>query len=263
MTSHIYKYVRTPHVQGSKLQEGDHDISQVPFSELEGRYLVIEEKLDGANCGVSFDDETGEMLLQSRGHFLTGGPRERHWTLFKQWAATHKDTLFDILGVRYVMYAEWMYAKHTVFYDLLPHYVMEFDVLDRETGDFLSSRRRRELLKDSPIRSVLILHESALRSKGQLIMLADHQSYFQTGLWRQRLIEQAASVGVDDGLVLRQTDGTGLMEGVYIKVEDDERVLKRYKWVRHSFLNSISDSETHWLDRPIIPNLLAPGVELF
>ena len=263
MTSHIFKYPRTAHIQGSKLQKGDHDLSQVPFSELERRHLVIEEKLDGANCGISFDDETGEMLLQSRGHFLTGGPRERHWTLFKQWAATHRDALFDILGTRYVMYAEWMYAKHTMFYDLLPHYVMEFDILDRESGDFLSTCRRRELLKGSPVRSVLILHEGTLRSKGQLIMLAEHQSYFQTGLWTQRLIEQAASAGVDDGLVLRETDGTCLMEGLYIKVEDDERVLSRYKRVRHSFLSSISDSETHWLDRPIIPNILAPGVELF
>lgn len=45
----------------------------------------------------------------------------------------YKDRLYEVLGRRYVMYGEWMYAKHTIYYDLLPHYYMEFDVLDRET----------------------------------------------------------------------------------------------------------------------------------
>jgi len=33
--------------------------------------------------------------------------------------------------------------------------------------------------------------------------------------------------------------------------------------VRHSFLNSIAASGSHWADRPIVPNGLAPGVDLF
>ena len=44
------------------------------------------------------------------------------------------------------------------------------------------------------------------------------------------------------------------MEGLYIKVEDGEHVLERYKWVRASFLGVVRDSGTHWLRRPIIPN---------
>jgi hypothetical protein len=41
--------------------------------------------MDGANCGISFNPD-GELLLQSRGHYLTGGGREKHFTLFKQMA---------------------------------------------------------------------------------------------------------------------------------------------------------------------------------
>jgi hypothetical protein len=33
--------------------------------------------------------------------------------------------------------------------------------------------------------------------------------------------------------------------------------------VRGSFLNTILDSETHWVNRPIIPNKLKKGVDLF
>ena len=71
----IRKYPRTRHLAGSKLQPGDEDLDAVPMSALAGRHVVIEEKMDGANSGMSFSAD-GEFLLQSRGHYLTGGPRE-------------------------------------------------------------------------------------------------------------------------------------------------------------------------------------------
>ena len=68
----IYKYPRTRHLEGSREQVGDEDLKCVKFSEIQGKYLVLEEKVDGANCGVSFGRD-GKMYLQSRGHFLNGG----------------------------------------------------------------------------------------------------------------------------------------------------------------------------------------------
>ncbi len=140
----IYKYPRTRHIEGSRLQVGDMPDDK-PIKDLAGQKLVVEEKLDGANSAVSFDADGG-LLLQSRGHYLIGGGRERHFALLKTWAATHAHLLHAVLGRRFVMYGEWMYAKHTIFYDLLPHYFMEFDVLDRDTGCFLSTAARRSLL---------------------------------------------------------------------------------------------------------------------
>ena len=92
----IIKYPRTPHLAGSRLQPGDEDLSQVPFSCLAGRRLTVEEKVDGANSAVSFGPE-GQLLLQSRGHYLTGGWRERHYALFKTWAQAHQGALRSAL----------------------------------------------------------------------------------------------------------------------------------------------------------------------
>lgn len=50
--SAILKYPRTPHVEGSRLQPGDRDLSATPFTALCGRHLVVEEKIDGANAAV-------------------------------------------------------------------------------------------------------------------------------------------------------------------------------------------------------------------
>ena len=103
----IIKYPRTPHIEGSRLQPGDEDMTQVLFECVAGRHLVIEEKIDGANTAVSFDP-SGALLLQSRGHYLTGGWRERHYDLFKQWATVQRAALWEVLGCRYVMYGEWL-----------------------------------------------------------------------------------------------------------------------------------------------------------
>ncbi len=53
------------------------------------------------------------------------------------------------------------------------------------------------------------------------------------------------------------------MEGIYIKVEEGDYVLDRLKYVRPTFLNAILDSESHWMNRPLVANKLADGADLF
>lgn len=261
MTEPLYKYPRTHHIEGSRLQPGDNDLSCVPFSALAGRYLVVEEKVDGANAALSFGARS-ELLLQSRGHYLTGGPRERHFALFKSWASTHAAALWSVLGARYVLYGEWLYAKHTLFYDALPHYFLEFDVLDKEAGVFLSTERRVALLAGLPLASVSLLHRGPVSSLAALIGLLG-PSGFITPHHLARLRQECAARGLDPDSALRETDQSGLMEGLYIKVEEDGVVHERYKYVRAGFLTTVLDSGTHWLGRPIIPNLLRDGADLF
>ncbi len=69
--------------------------------------------------------------------------------------------------------------------------------------------------------------------------------------------------GIDPDEAARETDPSDLAEGLYLKVEEEGRVVERYKFVRASFVNTILDSGTHWLRRPVVPNGLADGVHLF
>jgi hypothetical protein len=257
----VFKYPRTRHVEGSRLQPGDHDLEAVPFSSLATAHLVIEEKVDGANAAISFAAD-GTLLLQSRGHYLTGGERERHFNLFKTWAAAHQAALREVLGARYVLYGEWLYAKHTIFYDRLPHYFLEFDVLDTEAQLFLSTPRRRALLEGLPIVSVPVVHAGRLLRLDELTRLLGASRY-KGPAWRESLRAAAAERGLDSERAARETDCSDDMEGLYVKHEDEARVIGRYKWIRPSFLTSVLDAGTHWLARPIIPNRLADGVDLF
>ena len=254
----LKKYPRTRHLETSRFQHGDHDLEAVAFKDVRGKFLVVEEKMDGANAGVSFDDR-GRLLLQSRGHYLTGGPRERHFDRFKQWANNHAEDIYLALGERFIMYGEWMYAKHTCFYDALPAYFMEFDLYDRAHDLFLSTARRRDLLAGLPVVSVAVLWEGGPDRLADVTTRVG-PSLFKTPAWRERLVEAGAAVGVSAAQVVAETDGHDAMEGLYIKVEDDERVLDRLKWVRPSFLSALAESGSHWLDRPIVPNRLRdPG----
>ncbi|HYZ83480.1 MAG TPA: RNA ligase family protein [Bryobacteraceae bacterium] len=227
----ILKYPRTPHLSGSRLQPGDEDLKVIARETLVGQTFVIEEKVDGSNTAISFDEDGG-LVLQSRGHLLTGGPRERQFDLFKRWANHHCDALRRILGRRYVMYGEWLYARHTISYDRLPHYFLEFDILDRESGSFLDTQRRRDLLSGSPVLSVPVLAVARIR---------DIESYIGPSRF----------------------SSAELIEGLYLKREENGVVTDRYKFVRPGFLQAVVDSGSHWMDRPIEPNGLLDGVDLF
>jgi hypothetical protein len=258
----LYKYPRTQHIEGSGLQAGDDDLGMVPYEALAGRHLVVEEKMDGANSAISFTSQA-KLLLQSRGHFLTGGPRERHFALFKAWASRHTTSLWELLGDRYVLYGEWLYARHTIFYTDLPHYFLEFDILDTQAGHFLDTPRRRTLLASTPfIQSVRVLHAGTAPSYTDLIGMAGKSDFIETG-HLERLRQQCERLEIDPRIAVRETDPTTLMEGLYIKAEEEGTVTERYKYVRTGFLQTVFDSGNHWLDRPIIPNQLRSGAELF
>jgi len=256
----IQKYPSTRHLEGSRHQMGDSPDDQ-KLSDLRDEVITWEEKLDGANSGISFD-QTGQLYLQSRGHFLTGGGREAHFSLFKTWAAVHASRIFEVTKDRFRIYGEWLFAKHTLFYDALPHYFMEFDVLDTKDGSFLSTDARRELLYGLPIVPVPVVARRAVRHVKDIeAMVAP--SLYRTSNWKDALTEAATASRSRLDMVADQTDASELSEGLYAKREPNGVVTGRYKYVRGDFLQTILTSDSHWHDRPIIQNGLAAGIDLF
>ncbi|CUJ91456.1 RNA ligase family protein [Achromobacter xylosoxidans] len=258
----LFRYPRTPHLEGSRLQEGDHGHDHVPYRELRGLRLVVEEKLDGANTGISFSP-AGDLLLQSRGHYLVGGGRERQFNFIKAWAQAHAGWLLQRLEDRYVMYGETMSKKHSVFYDALPHHFFEFDVLDRRTGQFLSTAARRELLAGGPVLSVPVLYDGLAPARLADLKALLRPSLAKTARWRDAFEATVRREGLDLALAWKQCDKSDLSEGLYLKVEANGQTLGRYKWVRADFVQAILASEKHHSEQPYVPNQLAPGVDLY
>ncbi|OCZ85358.1 DNA ligase [Achromobacter xylosoxidans] len=258
----LFRYPRTPHLEGSRLQEGDHGHDHVPYRDLRGLRLVVEEKLDGANTGISFSP-AGDLLLQSRGHYLAGGGRERQFNFIKAWAQAHAGWLLQRLEDRYVMYGETLSKKHSVFYDALPHHFFEFDMFDRRTGAFLSTEARRELLAGGPVLSVPVLYDGLAPARLADLKALLRPSLAKTARWRDAFEATVRREGLDLALAWRQCDKSDLSEGLYIKVEADGRTLGRYKWVRADFVQAILAADKHHSEQPYVPNQLAPGVDLY
>lgn len=259
---HLLKYPRTPHLQGSRLQAGDDGSDQTPYTDLQGQYIVIEEKMDGANAGFSFT-EGGELRLQSRGHYLVGGGRESQFGLFKSWATAHQDAFLDRFEDRYLVFGEWMYAKHTVYYNQLPHLFLEFDIYDKAKGMFLSTQARRALCDGLPIASVPVLYEGVAPKHYRDVLGLIGRLTAKTATWEDDLVRAAVASGAEPTRVQQQTLMHDGMEGLYIKVETSTETTGRYKFVRRDFLQAILDGDGHHAQRMLVPNRLDPSVDIF
>lgn len=260
----LKKYPRTPHIEFSKIQSGDEDLSVVPFSDLKGKNLVVEEKIDGASTAISSINKN--LMLQCRGHYLLGKGDLPQFEQFKTWANTWKNDLVDFLGEDYIMYGEWMSNFHSVYYDLLPHYFMEFDIFDKKNDVFLSTEKRKELLEYLPVRieSVKVLKEGKFETLEEITSLVSTSHFISENAYEDLKKEMEDKRFPEEQMrIILKLNEKRLMEGLYIKWEEDGIVKGRYKYVRNGFVQSIKDGGQHWMDRPQISNRMITGKSMF
>ena len=124
------------------------------------------------------------------------------YDLFKQWATVKRYELEKRLEDRFILFGEWVYARHSVHYRQLPHYFFEFDIYDKEIEAFLSLERRLAILEGANIETVPVLHTGAVSRDEleELIGPSQFDSQFENPL-------------------TKRTDN--LMEGLYLRTEAD------------------------------------------
>lgn len=253
MTVKIHRYPRTRHLEGSASQAGDEDLDLMSFQSFVGAPVVVSEKIDGANAAISFTHR-GRLLLQSRSRFLDEPAASGPYGGFHDWATLHEDLLWPVLHDRYVMFGEWVLTKQTVFYDALPNAFLELDVLDKETGHFLATDRRRQLLRGLPIVSAPVLAEGVFTSLEQIRLLVG-PSRFKTPGWRDELLTAIAEASVDDcERFVRETDPSDDMEGLVLKREEDGIVIARAKYVRPGLMSSYMHTSSQWVAQRKVRN---------
>jgi len=243
-TSHgdFIKYPRTPHLFGSKGTDDDKHLGESESNRfIADDSLIVEEKIDGTNVGIHFSDE-GQLVLQFRSHLITEGMHAQY-DLFKQWATVKRFVLEERLENRFILFGEWVYARHSVFYRQLTHYFFEFDIYDKEKEAFLDLEQRLDLLEGAGIETVPVIHSGSLRR-------SDLEALIGPSLFGSQF----------DNPITKRTDN--LMEGVYLRTEADGVVTGRAKFVRPEFVEKIKQS-THWQHQVMVPNELADGVDIW
>lgn len=227
-------YPRTLHLGDSGGGRSKHSCA---FETVAGLHLVVEEKVDGSHCGLGFDHRA-ELQVFSRNTVFDHAP-PRDFRPLVELAQLHTDALWEALGDRYVLYGEWAYVTHSIFYDALPAYFLEDDLFDRKTSRFLSTSKRRSLTSSLPpafFHSVEVLHEGPAHDLATLHALIGPSRY-KSDAWREACRGAPTVEDSDD------------MEGLYIKVEANGFVEQRLKWIRPEFLQHIASS-AHWRDQP-------------
>ena len=188
--------------------------------------VAVEEKLDGANLGVSLAED-GALRFQNRGQYLHP-PFTGQFQRLGGWLTAHEHTLRSHLPPGLIAFGEWCAARHSVAYDRLPDWWVVFDVYDLAEQRFFSAARRDALaarLNLEVVREV---------SRGRTT-LAD-----LTGRLR----------------VERSGYRAGTIEGFVIRKETSNWLLARAKLVHPDFVQSIGE---HWRRRRIEWNRLEHG----
>jgi hypothetical protein len=236
------KYPRTPHLFGSKGTDDDKHLGRKESEAFIAEpSLIVEEKLDGTNVGIHFTSG-GRMVLQCRGHEITEGMHPQY-DLFKQWTSVKRPELEAMLGTRFILYGEWLYAKHSIHYRALPHYFFEFDIYDKDAASFLELATRLKMLEGTGIHTVPVLHWGAATAERLPVLLGP-----------------SAFDSVFDNPRLKRVDN--LMEGLYFRTENKGVVTGRAKMVRPEFVEKLQQSE-HWQHQAMVSNQLAEGADIW
>lgn len=225
MTIDFFRFPHTPHLAwlGEGAPRDDKVLSPHEVTALLAGDVVVEEKLDGANVGLSLAPDGG-LRAQNRGQYLVQ-PHAGQFARLPAWLAQHFEGLRAVLTPNLILFGEWCAARHSLDYPALPDWFLLFDVYDRSAGRFWSSARR-----------------NALASRAGLVTVPQllHGKTTVTALWQ--LVATKPSH-------YRQ----GPLEGVVIRHESPEWCEARAKLVRHDFTQAI---DIHWRKRAIEWNRL-------
>ena len=226
MKDDFFKFPSTPHLAllGDVEVRDDKVMSKSERDELFRHELVVEEKVDGANLGISFDAE-GNVRTQNRGSYLQL-PSSGQWKKLSDWLDLRIDSFFEQLTDRFILFGEWCYAQHSVIYDQLPDWFLGYDIFDKNNVKFFSCSRREKLFRRLDIFQVPII---------------GHGHYSLSEL---------------QSLLSKSQLGKKPAEGLYLRVDQGDWLVQRAKLVRPAFIQSV---DQHWSRSGIKTNQLKLG----
>lgn len=225
--SEFFRFPNTPHLLwlGQGLPRDDKILSNQEIATLLQDEVLIEEKLDGANLGISLDNQN-ELRAQNRGQYLPQ-PFSGQFSRLNSWLGQHGEILKQTLTPELILFGEWCAARHSLDYNQLPDWFLLFDVYDRKAGRFWSVERRNALAQVLNFTTVPLLKRTRITCDQLVELLDDTQSRYRNGK----------------------------VEGIVIRSDSPLWCENRAKLVNREFVQAIED---HWRSRAIEWNLVKP-----
>lgn len=220
MSPDFFRFPHTPHIAwlGQDAPRDDKVLSPAEAQALLATDVVVEEKLDGANLGLSLAPDGG-LRAQNRGQYLAE-PHAGQFARLPAWLAQHGEALRQVLTPELIVFGEWCAARHSLDYAALPDWFLLFDVYERGAGRFWSSARRNALAASAGLVTVPRLADGPQTVASLKALVATQASRYRPGP----------------------------LEGVVIRQESASWCEARAKLVRADFTQAI---DTHWRKRAI------------
>jgi hypothetical protein len=124
-----------------------------------GSLYWSQEKVDGANCGMGWTEDG--PLIRNRSKILNKSfdgrkhtPAKKQWTPAWNWAYEHEEGIREITtryGSPLTIYGEWLWAEHSLHYEMLPDWFLAYDLWDGREQKFLAPEAAAELFVDTGI----------------------------------------------------------------------------------------------------------------
>lgn len=224
----FFRFPSTPHLHalGNGVGRDDKLLSPEERERLLSAPVIIEEKLDGANVGLSLAPD-GSLRAQNRGHYLDR-PFRGQFSRLSSWLPMHEAGLRQVLSEEIILFGEWCAATHSVEYSALTDLFFLFDVFDIRSERFWSAQRRDGLADEAGLQLVPTIGCRTIDLDDLLRLIEDQRSRF----------------------------ADAPIEGVVVRRDEGPWNADRGKLVRSDFTQSISD---HWSKKTIRWNRLAPG----
>lgn len=134
-----------PNAKGDKIATLD-DVRPL----FESKNVYVQEKIDGANCGMTFLD--GHPVVRSRTKILRKGqelknPSTKQFASAWNWMHDRKNWFQELSEAGpYSVYGEWMIQQHGMVYDALPEWFVAYDIFDYEKRHFLDQAKANKIL---------------------------------------------------------------------------------------------------------------------
>jgi len=225
----FFKFPRTRHIYnagGSSVGRDDLLMDAHEAAVFHSNPLVVEEKVDGSNLGISITEDY-KVIFQNRGKLISSASGSQ-WRQLDEWVSAHPGLWQVLTSPSLLLFGEWCYARHSIEYTRLPDYFIVFDLYDKTAQHFVSRAELERRLEGSGL--------ALVRQIGQAARLYPH--------------------GRDELLLLLETDSAyydGKVEGVYLRIDRGAVSGERGKIVRPEFLQNMDDGE-HWATQDLVKN---------
>ncbi|MBB4143241.1 RNA ligase family protein [Rhizobium rhizoryzae] len=214
----FWKFPHTPHLLwlGTGEARGDKVLSTQEVDKILSRKLIVEEKVDGANLGISVDS-SGEFRFQNRGSYLEK-PYRGQFSRLASWFSGHQYELVKSITPNLILFGEWCAAKHSLSYDRLNDWFLLFDVYSKVERAFWDTVRRDQFAYVTGLSTTPRVAEGFFDRNNLVSLLMSSESKFRHGS----------------------------VEGLIIKAEANGFCEMRAKIVRPDFVQQINE---HWSAR--------------